>query len=144
MLFIFSLSPLPLCRPFQVNASDRLSDRICHACISYLNSWTSFKGRCAAAQRQQKSWLAGQLKKQLLGNGGDAEVAAAVVADEEKPMEFEEDTESYNYYPQYHNKKVSENYFHLLVTRILSNQVGFCFSVPLHTTPVKMTRTVDR
>lgn len=30
---------------------------ICHACISYLNSWQSFKNRCDAAQRKQKIWL---------------------------------------------------------------------------------------
>lgn len=41
----------------QVNVSDRLSLNICHACISYLNSWQSFKNRCDAAQRKQKIWL---------------------------------------------------------------------------------------
>lgn len=30
---------------------------ICHACISYLNSWQSFKNRCDAAQRKQRIWL---------------------------------------------------------------------------------------
>lgn len=42
----------------QVSASDLLSLNICHACISYLNSWQSFKNRCDAAQRKQKIWLA--------------------------------------------------------------------------------------
>lgn len=34
-----------------------MSLRICHACISYLNSWQSFKNRCLAAQNKQRSWL---------------------------------------------------------------------------------------
>jgi hypothetical protein len=41
----------------QVSSTDRLSVHICHACISYLNSWQSFKNRCDAAQRKQKIWL---------------------------------------------------------------------------------------
>lgn len=40
----------------QVQENDRLSPKICHACISFLNSWQSFKNRCDAAQRKQKSW----------------------------------------------------------------------------------------
>lgn len=35
---------------------DRLSPKICHACISYLNSWQSFKNRCDAAQKKQRVW----------------------------------------------------------------------------------------
>lgn len=86
-----SLSLCPTCRgsTFQVTASDRLSGRICHGCISYLNSWTSFKGRCVAAQRQQKIWLA---------NGGQNGA-------HQQSMDVD-DQEAYNYYPQYH-KKVS-------------------------------------
>lgn len=34
-----------------------MSARICHACISYLNSWQSFKNRCYAAQKKQRSHL---------------------------------------------------------------------------------------
>lgn len=41
----------------QVTDTDKLSVNICHACISYLNSWQSFKNRCDAAQRKQKIWL---------------------------------------------------------------------------------------
>lgn len=36
-----------------------MSARICHACISYLNSWQSFKNRCYAAQKKQRSQLEG-------------------------------------------------------------------------------------
>jgi hypothetical protein len=42
---------------FQIHDKDRLSPKICHACISYLNSWQSFKNRCDAAQRKQRSWV---------------------------------------------------------------------------------------
>lgn len=42
---------------FQVLQEDNLSPKICHACISYLNSWQSFKNRCDAAEKKQKSWL---------------------------------------------------------------------------------------
>jgi hypothetical protein len=58
---------------------------ICHACISYLNSWQSFKNRCDAAQRKQKIWLSsgdgkassGQslLKTQLNGHGNQLKPA---------------------------------------------------------------------
>lgn len=41
----------------QVHENDRLSPMICHACISYLNSWQSFKNRSDAAQKKQKSWI---------------------------------------------------------------------------------------
>lgn len=95
--------------PFQVNASDRLSGRVCHGCISFLNSWTSFKGRCLSAQREQKSWLAAQLKRQLglqaageITNGGGA---GGENGEPAQPMD-EDETEAYNYYPQY-NRKVS-------------------------------------
>lgn len=44
------------CVSIKVQEGDRLSLRICHACISYLNSWQSFKNRCHAAQRKQRSW----------------------------------------------------------------------------------------
>jgi hypothetical protein len=70
----------------QVNESDRLSVKICHACISFLNSWQSFKNRCDAAQRKQKIWLSsvegkttttGQslLKTQLNGHGNQLKPA---------------------------------------------------------------------
>lgn len=69
----------------QVNEADRLSVSICHACISYLNSWQSFKNRCDAAQRKQKIWLStgdgkastGQslLKTQLNGHGNQLKPA---------------------------------------------------------------------
>lgn len=42
---------------FQILAADRLSNRICHACISFLNSWQSFKNRCFAAQKKQQNFL---------------------------------------------------------------------------------------
>lgn len=60
----------------QVHQSDSLSSRICHACISYLNSWQSFKNRCYAAQRKQKTWLAIQLQRQL-SNSRNEDVADA-------------------------------------------------------------------
>lgn len=50
-LFIYFISS-----NLKVQENDRLSPKICHACISYLNSWQSFKNRCDAAQRKQKSW----------------------------------------------------------------------------------------
>lgn len=34
-----------------------MSNRICHACISFLNSWQSFKNRCHAAQKKQQTFL---------------------------------------------------------------------------------------
>ncbi|XP_055841956.1 zinc finger protein hangover [Episyrphus balteatus] len=45
------------CVNIKVSPIDRLSLRICHACISYLNSWQSFKNRCVASQNKQRSWL---------------------------------------------------------------------------------------
>lgn len=54
----------------QVNEADRLSVSVCHACISYLNSWQSFKNRCDAAQRKLKIWLsAGDNKSQTASTG---------------------------------------------------------------------------
>lgn len=41
----------------QIHQGDRLSARVCHACISYLNSWQSFKNRCYAAQKKQRGML---------------------------------------------------------------------------------------
>lgn len=43
--------------PLQITQGDRLSSQICHACISYLNSWQSFKNRCIASQNKQRVWL---------------------------------------------------------------------------------------
>lgn len=43
--------------PLQITSGDGLSLRICHACISYLNSWQSFKNRCLASQSKQRAWL---------------------------------------------------------------------------------------
>lgn len=34
-----------------------MSNRICHACISFLNSWQSFKNRCYAAHKKQQHFL---------------------------------------------------------------------------------------
>jgi hypothetical protein len=46
---------------------------ICHACISYLNSWQSFKNRCDAAQRKQKIWLSsGDGKSTTAATGGQS------------------------------------------------------------------------
>lgn len=42
---------------FQILPADRMSNRICHACISFLNSWQSFKNRCYAAQKKQQTFL---------------------------------------------------------------------------------------
>lgn len=41
----------------QIQKNDRLSPKICHACISYLNSWQSFKNRCIAAQKRHRGAL---------------------------------------------------------------------------------------
>lgn len=57
----------------QVTEADRLSVSICHSCISYLNSWQSFKNRCDAAQRKQKIWLSsGDGKTQSQANTGQS------------------------------------------------------------------------
>lgn len=45
------------CVRIKVLQEDELSPKICHACISYLNSWQSFKNRCDAAEKRQKSWI---------------------------------------------------------------------------------------
>lgn len=42
---------------FQILPADRLSNRVCHACISFLNSWQSFKNRCFAAQKKQQNFI---------------------------------------------------------------------------------------
>lgn len=42
---------------FQILPADRMSNRACHACISFLNSWQSFKNRCYAAQKKQQNFL---------------------------------------------------------------------------------------
>lgn len=34
-----------------------MSNHICHACISFLNSWQSFKNRCNAAQKKQQNFV---------------------------------------------------------------------------------------
>lgn len=34
-----------------------MSARVCHACISFLNSWQSFKNRCHAAQKRHRGLL---------------------------------------------------------------------------------------
>ncbi|XP_062701936.1 zinc finger protein hangover isoform X2 [Aedes albopictus] len=44
------------CVRIKVLQEDDLSQKICHACISYLNSWQSFKNRCDAAEKRQRSW----------------------------------------------------------------------------------------
>lgn len=56
-----------------MNEADRLSVSVCHACISYLNSWQSFKNRCDAAQRKLKIWLsAGDNKSQTAASTGQS------------------------------------------------------------------------
>ncbi|XP_037938241.1 zinc finger protein hangover isoform X2 [Teleopsis dalmanni] len=45
------------CVGIKITSYDRLSLRICHACISYLNSWQSFKNRCLTSQKKQRSWV---------------------------------------------------------------------------------------
>ncbi|XP_053948668.1 zinc finger protein hangover [Anastrepha ludens] len=56
------------CVSIKINPDDHLSLRICHACISYLNSWQSFKNRCIASQSKQRSWLDCNKRQQLLDN----------------------------------------------------------------------------
>lgn len=136
---------------FQVNASDRLSGRICHGCISFLNSWTSFKGRCGAAQRQQKSWLAGQLKRQLglQANSSGEQLQENGEDDDDKsgeqPSMDVDETEAYNYYPQYHRmvSVLSSFTLSLWTPRLISSLCSpFRTSNPTATTttaPQKMT-----
>ncbi|KAL5276891.1 hypothetical protein ACFFRR_002229 [Megaselia abdita] len=45
------------CVNIKITQGDRLSSQICHACISYLNSWQSFKNRCITSQNKQRVWL---------------------------------------------------------------------------------------
>ncbi|XP_017065061.1 zinc finger protein hangover isoform X2 [Drosophila eugracilis] len=45
------------CVSIKITPQDRLSLQICHACISYLNSWQSFKNRCFSSQAKQRQWL---------------------------------------------------------------------------------------
>ncbi|XP_017109382.2 zinc finger protein hangover isoform X1 [Drosophila bipectinata] len=45
------------CVNIKITPQDRLSLQICHACISYLNSWQSFKNRSLISQTKQRQWL---------------------------------------------------------------------------------------
>ncbi|XP_075158522.1 hangover [Haematobia irritans] len=56
-------SKIHSCVSIKISSNDSLSLRICHACISYLNSWQSFKNRCLSAQTKQSSWLDGSPQK---------------------------------------------------------------------------------
>ncbi|XP_055681183.1 zinc finger protein hangover [Lutzomyia longipalpis] len=97
------------CVNIKVHQTDSLSPRICHACISYLNSWQSFKNRCYAAQRKQKAWLANQLQQQLrevqeskkrrLGAEGDDQQVVGKRTRETSPDE--------DFYPDKHSKATS-------------------------------------
>ncbi|XP_033169939.1 zinc finger protein hangover isoform X2 [Drosophila mauritiana] len=53
------------CVGIKVTPQDRLSQQICHACISYLNSWQSFKNRCFSSQAKQRQWLDNNKSKLL-------------------------------------------------------------------------------
>ncbi|KRK06450.1 zinc finger protein hangover isoform X2 [Drosophila yakuba] len=53
------------CVGIKVTPQDRLSQQICHACISYLNSWQSFKNRCFSSQAKQRQWLDANKSKLL-------------------------------------------------------------------------------
>ncbi|XP_017029978.1 zinc finger protein hangover isoform X2 [Drosophila kikkawai] len=53
------------CVSIKITAQDRLSLHICHACISYLNSWQSFKNRCHSSQTKQRQWLETSNKSKL-------------------------------------------------------------------------------
>lgn len=81
-LFLFELQlrfPLIECllfAHFQVQLSDRMSNRICHACISFLNSWQSFKNRCNAAQKKQQTFLDIFLAKERAKKTVDIQMAA--------------------------------------------------------------------
>lgn len=64
ILFMFSF--------WQIQQADRMSNRVCHVCISFLNSWQSFKNRCNVAQKKQQHFaelkLAKERAKQLVAN----------------------------------------------------------------------------
>ncbi|XP_055304076.1 zinc finger protein hangover [Sitodiplosis mosellana] len=45
------------CVSIKILPADRMSNRVCHACISFLNSWQSFKNRCYAAQKKQQNFI---------------------------------------------------------------------------------------
>ncbi|SPP77645.1 blast:Zinc finger protein hangover [Drosophila guanche] len=53
------------CVNIKITPQDRLSLQICHACISYLNSWQSFKNRSVSAQTKQRQWLEANKSKLL-------------------------------------------------------------------------------
>lgn len=76
-----------------------------------------------AAQRQQKSWLAGQLKRQLglQASTEDGELENGDGGAENKPQPMDEDdTAAYNYFPRY-NKKVRSQFS--FVCRILNLRI---------------------
>lgn len=68
------------CVSIKINETDRLSSRVCHACISYLNSWQSFKNRCLAAQKKQRTWLFLMTEKEKLQKQHAATQVAAAAA----------------------------------------------------------------
>lgn len=75
----------------QVHQGDRLSARVCHACISYLNSWQSFKNRCYAAQKKQRGMLDLFLAKERArlknANQQHNQAPAVVAANAQRQME---------------------------------------------------------
>ncbi|XP_067639570.1 zinc finger protein hangover isoform X2 [Eurosta solidaginis] len=75
------------CVNIKINHDDQLSLRICHACISYLNSWQSFKNRCIASQTKQRSWLESNKRQQLLDNNVSI---STIRADGNKPSHHQQ------------------------------------------------------
>ncbi|XP_061388292.1 zinc finger protein hangover [Musca vetustissima] len=77
-------SKIHSCVSIKISSTDTLSLRICHACISYLNSWQSFKNRCLSAQNKQRSWLDGGCSSPQKTTKSNAEQQQAVSADNQQ------------------------------------------------------------
>lgn len=80
----------------KVHEADRLSSRICHGCISYLNSWQSFKNRCLAAQKKQRTWLFLMTEKEKLQRQHADAQAAAIAARQKLQQQINRSCMNYN------------------------------------------------
>lgn len=79
-MLIFSL--------LQILQADRMSSRICHACISFLNSWQSFKNRCHNAQKKQQQFLDVMIAKERVKQRTDlAQLHQSADRQQQQPQE---------------------------------------------------------
>lgn len=87
------------CVHIKVSKDDNLSPMICHACISYLNSWQSFKNRCDAADRKQRE-ISSEIIKPLCSTDPaqlqdciETSIASTEKFIKEEPFDVENDNE---------------------------------------------------